>query len=320
MNLNSVSSIPPARVEKLPWHTRLLRFYRRNREAILAWTFLTPMIVYFVVMTFVPLGFLVGISFTEWNIISPPKWVGLRNLQRVFSDFDNWFYPKVIGRTFLYAMAILTLNIVGGFCIALIMNQSLRGKGIFRTMWYLPAVFSGAVVALLLRIYLAGSAIGVLNMLTHRLFGAEPVDWIRDPFWMPVIGVLFVVWQGIGFTVIFFLAGLQGIDENLYDAARIDGANDFQLLRYITIPQMVPVLVFISVTGLIGSMQMWEVPKIISSGGPNYATYTLVYSIQNDAFAALDMGMGTAQSLVLFIMLIVFIGWQLKQYRQQHGV
>jgi ABC-type sugar transport system permease subunit len=320
MSSKTATSLPPSVAEPLPWHVRMARYYRRHREAILAWTFLTPMIVYFVVMTFVPLAFLVGISFTEWNIISPPKWVGLQNLQRVFSDFDNWFYPKVIGRTLLYAIAILTLNVVGGFAIALIMNQSLRGKGLFRTMWYLPAVFSGAVVALLLRIYLAGSAVGVLNMLTNRLFGAEPVDWIRDPFWMPVIGVLFVVWQGIGFTVLFFLAGLQGIDENLYDAGRIDGANDFQLLRYITIPQMVPVLVFISVTGLIGTMQMWEVPKIISSGGPNYATYTLVYSIQNDAFGALDMGMGTAQSLVLFLMLIVFIGWQLNQYRKQNSV
>lgn len=319
MDLNTTTRLPPAPAENLPWHTRLLRFYRRHREAILAWTFLTPMVIYFVVMTFVPLGFLIGISFTEWNIITPPEWVGLRNIQRVFSDFDNWFYPRVVLRTLAYAIAILTLNIVGGFLVALIMNQSLRGKGVFRTMWYLPAVFSGAVVALLLRIYLAGSSVGVLNMLTHRLFGAEPVDWIRDPFWMPVIGVVFVVWQGIGFTVLFFLAGLQGIDENLYDAGRIDGANDFQLLRYITIPQMVPVLVFISVTGLIGSMQMWEVPKIISSGGPNYSTYTLVYSIQNDAFAALDMGMGTAQSLVLFLMLIVFIGWQLNQYRKQHA-
>lgn len=320
MSSKTVTSLPPPIAEQLPWRVRISRYYRRHREAILAWTFITPMVVYFVVMTFVPLAFLIGISFTEWNIISPPKWVGLQNLQRVFSSFDNWFYPKVIARTFLYAIAILWLNIVGGFAIALIMNQGLRGKGLFRTMWYLPAVFSGAVVALLLRIYLAGSAIGVLNMLTHGLFGAEPVDWIRDPFWMPVIGVLFVVWQGIGFTVIFFLAGLQGIDENLYDAAKIDGANDFQLLRFITIPQMIPVLVFISVTGLIGSMQMWEVPKIISSGGPNYATYTLVYSIQNDAFAALDMGMGTAQSLILFIMLIVFIGWQLNQYRKQHSV
>lgn len=117
-----------------------------------------------------------------------------------------------------------------------------------------------------------------------------------------------------------FLAGLQGIDENLYDAAKIDGANDGQLLRFITIPQMLPVLLFISVTGIIGSMQMWEVPKIISAGGPNYMTYTLVYSIHNDSFAALDMGLGTAQSLVMFALLLVFIGWQLNQYRKEHGV
>jgi len=311
---------PPLTTQSTSSTSRFGRWFRRHREAIFAWAFLAPMIIYFVVMTFVPLGFLVGISFTEWNIISPPKWVGLANIQKIFSSFDNWFYPKVIARTILYAVAILTLNIVGGFFIALIMNQNLKGKGLFRTMWYLPSVFSGAVVALLLKIYLAGSSVGILNMLLHNMFGLEPVDWIQHTVWMPIIGVLFVVWQGIGFTVIFFLAGLQGIDENLYDAARIDGANDRQLLRYITIPQMVPVLLFISVTGMIGSMQMWEVPKIITAGGPNNMTYTLVYSIQNDAFAALDMGLGTAQSLVLFAMLLFFIGWQLNQYRKQYGI
>lgn len=298
---------------------RLMRWYRKRRDAIVAWTFLTPMVVYFVIMTFVPLAFLIGISFTEWNIISPPQWVGLRNLRTVFSSFDNWFYPRVIGRTILYAVAILTLNIAGGFFVALVLNQGLKGKGLFRTMWYLPSVFSGAVVALLLKIYLAGSSVGILNMIIGR-FGVQPVDWVNHPVWMPIIGVLFVVWQGIGFTVIFFLAGLQGIDENLYDAAKMDGANGRQLLRYITIPQMVPVLLFISVTGMIGSMQMWEVPKIITAGGPNYMTYTLVYSIQNDSFAALDMGMGTAQSLILFVLLLFFIGWQLNEYRKQQGV
>ncbi len=306
--------------EILPRHLRLLRWYRRNHDAVIAWTFLTPMVIYFCVMTFVPLAFLISISFTEWNIISPPMWVGFRNIAKVFSSFDDWFYLKVIGRTLLYAVSILTLNIGGGFFIALIMNQNLKAKGIFRTMWYLPSVFSGAVVALLLKIYLAGSSVGILNMILHKLFGSEPVDWIQNTFWMPIIGVLFVVWQGIGFTVIFFLAGLQGIDENLYDAAKIDGAKDSQLLRYITIPQMVPVLLFISVTGMIGSMQMWEVPKIITAGGPSNMTYTLVYSIQNDSFAALDMGLGTAQSLVLFVMLLFFIGWQLNQYRRQYGV
>jgi len=303
----------------IPRSQKIQRWYRHNREPVIAWSFLTPMIIYFVVMTFVPLAFLIGISFTEWNIISPPTWVGFQNLQKIFSNFQNWFYLKVIGRTILYAVAILSLNIIGGFFVALVLNQNLRGKGFFRTMWYLPAVFSGAVVALLIRIYLAGSSVGVLNMIIQK-FGGEPVDWINNTFWMPIIAVFFVVWQGIGFTVIFFLAGLQGIDENLYDAAKIDGANGGQILRYITIPQMAPVLLFISVTGIIGSMQMWEVPKIITAGGPSNMTYTLVYSIQNDAFAGLEMGMGTAQSLVLFIMLLAFIGWQLNNYRKQYNV
>ncbi|MCC7357936.1 MAG: sugar ABC transporter permease [Anaerolineales bacterium] len=298
---------------------RLRQWFFRNKQSLVAWAFVGPMAVYFIIMTFVPLLFLVGMSFTEWNIISPPTFVGLRNLKLIFSDYQNWFYLKVIGRTVLYAIAILTLNIVGGFSVALLLNQNIKFKGVFRTMWYLPSVFSGAVVALLLRIYLAGSSQGVLNMLIGRL-GIPPVNWVQDPFWMPIIGVLFVVWQGIGGPVIFFLAGLQGIDENLYDAAKIDGANESQLLRYITIPQMVPVLLFIAVTGMIGSMQMWEVPKIISSGGPNFMTYTLVYSIQNDSFAALEFGLGTAQSLVLFLLLLVFIGWTLNEYRKQYGV
>ncbi len=294
-------------------------WFRRHRDPVVAYAFLTPMVIYFLIMTFVPLAFLIGMSLNQWNIISPPKFVGLKNIIKIFSDYQDWFYLKVIGRTFLYAVAILSLNIVGGFFIALVLNQNLRFKGLFRTMWYLPSVFSGAVVALLLKIYLAGSSDGVLNMLLGKV-GVQPVDWVNSPFWMPIIAVLFVVWQGIGFTVIFFLAGLQGIDENLYDAARIDGASDVQLVRYITIPQMTPVLLFISVTGIIGSMQMWEVPRIITAGGPNYLTYTLVYSMQNDAFGALNFGLGTAQALVLFLMLLVFIGWQLNQYRRSFGV
>lgn len=319
MAVKNVSRAYPLPQENLPWQARFRRWVRRHRDAIVAWTFLTPMVIYFVVMTFVPLAFLIGISFTEWNIISPPVWVGFRNILRVFSNADNWFYLKVIGRTLLYAIAILTLNIAGGFFVALVLNQKIKGKGIYRTMWYLPSVFSGAVVALLLKIYLAGSSQGVLNMVLGK-FGVEPINWIQSTLWMPIIGVLFVVWQGIGFTVIFFLAGLQGIDENLYDAAKMDGAGERQLLRYITIPQMVPVLLFISVTGMIGSMQMWEVPKIITAGGPDNLTYTLVYSIQNDAFGNLEFGMGTAQSLVLFVLLLFFIGWQLRQYRKEHNI
>jgi len=298
---------------------RLRLWLRRNRDAVVAWSFLTPMVIYFVIMTFVPLAFLIGISFTRWNLISPPEWAGLDNFKTIFSSHQNWFYLQVIGRTILYGVAILSLNIVGGFFIALVLNQNVRFKGVFRTMWYLPGIFSTAVIALLLRIYLQGSSQGILNLLIGKL-GFEPIDWIRDPFWMPIITVLYVVWQGIGFTVIFFLAGLQSVDENLYDAAKVDGANSLQLLWHITIPQMVPMLLFISVTGLIGSMQMWEIPSLITGGGPDNVTYTLVWSIINDSFGALEVGLGTAQALVLFVLLLGFIGSQLNRYRQLYHV
>jgi multiple sugar transport system permease protein len=304
---------------KLSWQQRLKHWYYRHREPVIAWMLLAPLVVYFLIFTLVPLAFLFGMSFMKWNFISPPEYAGFANVTKVLSNYNNWFYIKVVGRTILYAVAILTLNIVGGFLVALIMNQDIKIKGISRTMWYLPAVFSGAVIALLLNIYLGASKLGMLNYWLS-LFGTAPIDWVRDPFWMPIITVLFSVWQGIGFTVIFFLAGLQSVDENLYDAGKIDGANQWQLLRYITIPQMVPVLLFISVTGIIGSMQMWEVPKILTQGGPNYSTYTLIFSIQNDSFAALNMGLGTAQSLILFILLLVLIGVQLNNYRKQYHV
>lgn len=293
------------------------RWFRRHRDAVVAWSVLTPLLTYFVIMTFVPLAFLISMSFAQWNIIEPPKWVGFDNILHIFSGEKDWFYLKVIGRTFVYGVIILTLNVTGGFFIALVLNQNIRFKGIYRTMWYVPGVFSGAVMALLMKIYLQGSSQGVLNLIIGRL-GMDPIDWVRHPVWMPVITVLFVVWQGIGFTVIFFLAGLQAVDENLYDAARIDGANNRQLLRHITIPQMVPVMLFITVTGLVNSMQMWEVPRLITGGGPENSTYTLVWSIQNDAFGALNMGMATAQSLVLFVLLIVFIGWQLREYQRRY--
>jgi ABC-type sugar transport system permease subunit len=302
----------------MPWKQRLSRWYRHRRETIIAWAFLGPMVLYFLVFTLVPLAFLIGMSFMRWNIISPPEFIGVKNFIKL-ATFNNWFYWKVIGRTLIYAIAILSLNIVGGFSIALVMNQKIKGRGLFRTAWYLPSVFSSAVMAILMGIYFNGSTNGVINNILFK-FGIQPVEWLNSTFWTPIITVLYAVWGGIGFTVLFFLAGLQGVDLNLYDAAKIDGAGDLQLLRYITIPQMVPMLLFISVTGLIGSMQMWEVPRFMSAGGPNFMTYTLVYSIQQDSFGALDMGLGTAQSLVLFLMLLTFIGWQLNNYRKQYNV
>jgi ABC-type sugar transport system permease subunit len=196
MSLRSASSSASMIQEQVPWYRRIQRWYRHHRDAVIAWSFLTPMIIYFLVMTLVPLFFLIAISFTEWNIISPPKWVGFRNIQKIFSSYDNWFYLKIIGRTFVYSICILALNIAGGFFIALVLNQeNLRFKGLFRTMWYLPSVFSGAVIAMLLKIYLNASTAGVLNMVLAK-FHIAPVAWLQSNFWTPLITVVSSSWLG----------------------------------------------------------------------------------------------------------------------------
>jgi len=307
-------------LENLYWGGRFGHWYNHRRETIVAWTFLAPMVAYFVFFTFMPLLLLIGISFTEWNLLTPPHWNGLTNIIAIFSSKDNYFYMQVFGRTILYAIAILSLLMVGGFTMAMLLNQNIKLKGVYRTLWYLPGVFSGAVIAMLLRIYLAPSAMGIVNMILFNFGMKNPINWLTSMFWVPIITALFPVWQGIGGVTIFFLAGLQSIDENLYDAAKIDGANGSQLIRYITIPQMVPILLFISVTSGIGAMQMWEIPRIVTAGGPNLVSYTLIWSIQHDAFGNLEMGLGTAQSLVLFVLLLGLIGWQLNNYRKMYGV
>jgi multiple sugar transport system permease protein len=310
----------PGDFEKLPWSERFQRWYRHRRDTIIAYTFLTPMVIYFCFFTFVPLLLLIGISFTKWNLLSPPVWAGIENYLTVLSSKDNYFYFFVFLRTTGYAIAILILLVVGGMAMALLLNQQIKLKGLYRTLWYLPGIFSGAVIVWLLRIYLAGSSTGIVNNILYNIARLTPIDWVQSTLWMPVLTVLFPVWQGIGGVTIFFLAGLQSVDENLYDAAKIDGASNPQLLRYITIPQMLPIILFILVTSGIGAMQMWEIPRIMTFGGPNLTTYTLIYSIQHDAFGNLEMGLGCAQSVVLFLLLIALIGWQLNNYRKIYGV
>jgi ABC-type sugar transport system permease subunit len=296
---------------------RLRRWFWHHRDAVLGWTILTPMVIYFFIFVLLPLFFLVAVSVTEWNVIMwPPKFVGLENFRKILTSAH---YRNVILRTIAYALAILALNVVGGFTIALILNQGLKGKGVFRTLWYLPGVLAGPVIAKLMRTFLSPSERGILNIMIGT-FGVEPIPWYTSAFWMPIIVVLFSVWRGIGWTVVFFLSGLQSIDVNLYDAAKIDGASRWQILRYITIPQMTPILVFISVTGLISSMQMWETPLILTQGGPQNSTYTLVFSMYMDALSNLDFGVGTAQGVVLLMLLSVGIGFQLRRYYQQYVV
>jgi multiple sugar transport system permease protein len=303
--------------EPEPFIERLGRWRYRHKSTITAYTILTPMLIYFVAIVWVPVILLFILSTMHWNIIQwPPNFVGLENYRKILVDP---YYQRVFQNTVVLGLASLLINVIGGFSVALLLNQQIVGRGIFRTIWYIPAILSGAVMAQMMLVFLLPTSGGVMNMVLHIFLGMDPVLWQRNTLWMPIWVIVFVVWRGIGWTVIFFLAGLQSIDPALYEAAKIDGANGPQLLRYITVPQMVPIFLFVTVTGLIGSLQQWEAPMLLTSGGPENSTITLVYSMYKDAFSNLDVGKGVAQAAVLLLALSVGIGFQLRYYQKLYG-
>jgi ABC-type sugar transport system permease subunit len=284
----------------------------RHRHTLVATAILAPLLLYFLLFTWVPILVMAVISLTEWNIIQwPPEFVGLDNYIHIITDP---YYHRVIGNTALFGVIVLLLNMGVGFTVAILLNESIRGRAIYRTIWYLPVVISGAVLAQTLAVFLYPSKTGVLNSLLG-LLGIAPVIWTRSDVWMPFWVIMFSFWRGVGAVVIFYLAGLQSIDPALYEAAKVDGASGLQLLRHITIPQIAPVTLFVFITQLVGSLQIWEAPLVLTFGGPDNSTRTLVYSMYSDAFGNLTMGLAAAESILLLIVLMTLSGINLRLLR-----
>jgi ABC-type sugar transport system permease subunit len=299
----------------LTWRDRLDAWRWRHRHRVVAYTILTPMLIYFVLFTWVPIVVLAYFSLNEYNVVQwPPDFVGLKNYIQIFTDP---YYHNVARVTVTIAGITLVMNMVIGMAVALLLNEKIKGRGIFRTIWYMPVVISGAVMAQTLAIFLYPSSSGVFNSLLG-LIGQAPVIWTQSTFWMPVWVILFSVWRGVGGVVIFFLAGLQSIDPILYEAARVDGANRRQSFLNVTLPQMAPITLFVFVTQCVGALQIWEAPLVLTFGGPDNSTRTMVYSLYSDAFGNLTMGLATAQSVVLLIVLMGLSAFNLRVFRVKY--
>ncbi len=271
-----------------------------RREAVEGYVWLLPWIVGFLAFTIGPLGASLYLGFTDWNGVESPQWIGLENYTSLFtSDPLFWQSLKV---TFLFAAMYLPLSLLIGFTLALIMNQSIAGIRIFRTLYYLPSVVSGVAVAVLWW-FVFNRDYGVLNWLLG-LFGIPPVDWLQSEFWALPALVIMELWR-VGGSIIIYLAGLQGIPTELYDSALVDGAGWWRRLWYITIPMMSPTIFFNLVMGIIGTLQIFTQAYIITQGGPNYATYFYALNIYNTAFSALRLGYASAMAWVLFVIILL---------------
>ena len=270
-----------------------------RREAIQGYLFILPWFIGFVVFTAGPLAAALGFSFTDWNGVSTMEFIGLENYIQLSRDSRFWQSLKV---TLLFTFFYLILNLIIGFALALVMNQPVRGMRLFRTIYYLPAVLSGVAVAVLWT-FLFHREFGALNWLLG-LIGIKRVGWIVTESWALPSIIIMELWR-VGSTIIIFLAGLQGIPPELYEAAEVDGANRRWRLWSITIPLMSPTIFFVLIVGFINSMQVFTQAYIMTKGGPNYATYFYSINLYQTTFRELRLGYASAQAGVLFI--IIFI-------------
>jgi multiple sugar transport system permease protein len=279
-----------------------------------AYLFLSPGLILFSVFTVFALLFAFYLTFTQWNIIEPDRpFVGLANYSRMVHDED--FRQSVINTAY-YTGATVPLTMGIGLLIALLLNQPIRFRGLFRTMYFLPVVTPFVVVAIVWK-WLYNSDFGLFNyylLKTHLI--NEPLMWLADKnLAMPAV-VLMSVWSGVGFSMVIYLAGLQAIPQELYEAARVDGAGWWSQLRHITIPMLAPTTLFLMVMGIIGSFQVFTQIFIMTNGGPVNRTTTMVFYIYEAAFKFYEMGYASTLAYGLFALLFVFTLIQLRMYRR----
>lgn len=284
------------------------RFWTRaRREGLTGWLLVGPVMVYYAVMGLIPMGAVVVLSFVRWTGFSgSPEWVWLHNYQLLW-DFP--LYRDVFVHTLYIGGSILLASLAISFFIALLLNAKIRGRGIYRTIWYLPAVVSFAITSQMWNAFLDPTN-GLFNTIL-RWAGQPAINWQLSAFWMTFWIIVLSTWKGVGGTMIIFLAGLQGIDPTLYEAGKIDGANRLALLRYVTLPSLRPVTVFAVISGMLGAIQIFEPVQLLTRGGPFDSTTVVVYSIYKNAFLNSSFGLASAMSVVFALLCLAFTVFQL---------
>lgn len=284
----------------------------RSQEARWGYLFIAPNFVGFALFTAGPVIFSLVLSLMKWDILSAPSFVGVDNYVRLFTGDD--LFPRVVRNTVYFTFVSVPLRMAVALVLALALNQPLRGTALYRTIYFLPQVSMLVAVAIVWR-YLYSTDFGVINYVLSW-FGMKPVRWLTSAAWaMPAV-IIMSVWKTVGTPMVIYLAGLQGIPEHLYEAAKIDGAGPGQLFRYITWPLLTPTTFFVLVIGIIGSFQVFAQVYIMTAGGPAYSTTTMVYYIYVNAFQWWKMGYAAAQAWVLFAFILVASLIQVRLQRE----
>lgn len=277
---------------------------KRRRELsknLVAYSFILPNLLGFAIFTLVPMGFSLALALMSWDGANQVSWVGLDNFKSLLDDST---FKIALKNTLWYVGGTVPLTMVCSLGLAVLLNQPIRGRNIFRTVYFFPYVASLVAVAVVWNMLFFPSA-GPVNEFLRALGVDNPPRWSASVDWaMPTV-VMASIWRNMGYYMIIYLAALQGIPAILYEAAEIDGANAWQKFRYVTVPMLTPATFFISIMLTITSFKVFDLILVMTNGGPGRATNVLVIHTYNTAFRQFKFGYSSAIAMVLFALVMV---------------
>ncbi len=281
----------------------LLRHYGHTYLVETAWLyfFIFPWLVGFFLWTAGPMAYSVYLSFTKYEILTPPSWIGAKNYVNLVKDPLFWQSLKV---TTVYTFVSLPLGLAGSLAVAVLLNQRVPGMSFWRTIYYVPAVVSGVPVAVLWR-WLFNPEYGIINWLLWQLFGIQGPAWLYSKTWVIPAFILMSLW-GIGGGMVIYLGALQNVPTEIYEAAMLDGAGAMRKFLSVTLPMISPVIFFNLVTGIIGSFQVFTSSYVMTAGGPSNASLFYLLYLYRNAWQYLKMGYASALAWVLFWIIMAF--------------
>ncbi len=283
-----------------------------------AYLFLLPSFAGFLIFVALPVVAALALSFVRWNLLSPPTFVGAGNYVQLLTR--DPIFRKTLWNTAYFTVTIVPLQLAFGLALAVALNRAIRGVTLYRLIYFMPVVTTIVAAALVFQ-WMFNRDFGLISAMIWRLaevtgLPISPPDWLNSSAWAKPAVVILTLWKNTGFTMVIYLAGLQAVPEELYDAAKVDGASAWRRFRHITVPMISPTTFFLLVIQMIGAFQLFSEPYVMTRGGPAQATMTIVYYIYQNAFEFGRMGKASAMAWVLFTLVFTFTFIQTRLQRR----
>lgn len=277
-----------------------------NSQKFSGWIFILPALIGTLIFIVIPVVCSFGLSFAKWDLVNPIQFVGLDNYKIIFSE--QLFY-KILLNTIVFAISTSVLGVIIPLILASILNSKIRGSEFYKTAYFLPFITPMIVIGVIWE-WIFDPNIGLLNNFLHI-----HINWLYDVnFALPAL-IIVSVWKLIGYNMIIFLSALSSVNNSLFEAAKIDGANSFQIFKNVTIPVISPTIFFVIIITAISSFQVFDLIYLMTQGGPLDSTNVLVYAIYKNAFEFFNVGKASAIAYILFVIILVLtlIQWNLRK-------